>query len=337
MFDEHEQWIARQQSHDFGIDLEAELAQPSATGQLIKGKLIKLQVKTQQTVQRKATRIAVQIERSLLDYADAFRLPVILAIVCLDTRTVWWIWLQEWTLNNEGRLAHHANSKEITIHVPIDQTLNRALSRELPVIAEGSTQNAMILALRDIIEAASGWQNRDIADGVVRILAKVHGKSRTWTLQKITDKLIGLGVNPAFWEAQQYLPVLLALVETGGDTFTREQILRLVGRNDSYSRTGLLALSRLYDFWPEKMIALSLPHVFQTAGLGEAAWYAAMRERYPTRTGEMFGFKIALLKENNLDFGDYRLTLNDEVRDYIMGKWPNRGDSVLLDCLHLIS
>lgn len=336
IFDEHERWIARQQTHDFGIDLEAELAEPSSTGQHIKGKLLKLQVKAHQTVKRKANHISVQIERSLLDYADAFRLPVILTVVCLDTHTVWWMWLQEWTLNNEARLAGKPYTETIAIRIPINKTLNQGLNADLPAIAAGTTQSAMILALRNIIEAASGWENHEIADGVVRILGKVHGESRAWILQKVTDKLLGLGSDPAFWKAQQYLPVLLPLIEASGDTFTAEQVLRLVGRGDSYSRTGLFGLSRLYDLWRKEMIALNLTHTFEAAGLGQAAWYAAMRERYPTEEHQWFGFYLAQIKETNLDFGEYRLTLNDEVRNYIMRKWPNRGDSVLLDCLSLI-
>jgi hypothetical protein len=283
MIDEHEQWIARQQTHDFGIDLEAELAQPCKTGQRVNGKLIKLQVKTQQAVERKADHVSVQIERSLLEYADGFRLPVILAAACLDTSTVWWLWLQEWVLNNEARLARNSNAETISIRIPIGQTLNRGLEADLPAIAVGSSRSAMVLALRNIIEAASGWENREISDGVTRLLGKVHGESRAWTLQKVIDKLLGFGNAPAFWETQQTLPVLLALVETGGDTFTAEQVLRLVARGGTYSRTGLLGLSRLYDCWRNETVVLDLTRTFAAAGLGEVAWYTAMRERYPTR------------------------------------------------------
>lgn len=337
VIDEHEQWIARQQTHDFGIDLEAELAMQCETGQRLKGKLIKLQVKTQRRVEQKDDYVVVQIERSLLEYADGFRLPVVLAVACLDTNTVWWLWLQEWILNNEARLAQNPNAETILIHVPIDQTLDKGLNADLPRIAAGSSLSGMVLALRNIIEAASGWESREIADGVTRLLDKIHGESRAWALGKVIDKLLGLGNAPAFWEAQQILPVLLALIETGGNTFTAGQVVRLVARGDTYSRTGFLGLSRLYDLWRHEMAALDLTRAFAAAGLGGIAWYTAMRERYPTEKDAWFGFSLIGLKDANLDYGGYRLTLDDDVRDYIMAKWPYRGDTVLLDCLHLIA
>jgi hypothetical protein len=191
----------------------------------------------------------------------------------------------------------------------------------------------MIIALRNIVEAAVGWENREISEGVVQILSKVHGESRAWTLQKVVDKLLGLGSNPFYWEAQQVLPVLLGLVETAGDTFSADQIMRLVGRGESYSRTGLVGLSRLYDLWRDHMLSLGLTDMFYSAGLGQVAWYTAMREGHPTPSNAWFGFHVLGLNDSELRYGAYYLELTDEVRDHIIAKWPNRGDSVLLDCL----
>src|SRR6185369_1761017 len=93
---EHPCWVARKQSHDFGIDLEAELAELiEDRKQRMTGKLVKLQIKSSAKVERGEAHIAYPIQRELVHYADAFRLPVILTVACLETRTVWWLWLQE--------------------------------------------------------------------------------------------------------------------------------------------------------------------------------------------------------------------------------------------------
>lgn len=88
---EHPRWVARKQSHDFGIDLEAELAVPIDHKQRMTGKLIKLQIKSSAKIERGAVHIAYPVPRELIHYADAFRLPVILAVACIETKTVWWL------------------------------------------------------------------------------------------------------------------------------------------------------------------------------------------------------------------------------------------------------
>lgn len=335
---EHPYWVARTQSHDFGIDLEAELAEPIEGGkQRMTGKLIKLQIKARAKVERNDAHIAYPIPRDLLHYADAFRLPVILAIACLETKTVWWLWLQEWSMLNEDRLAEKPDAETITAHIPIDQTLDRALKRDLPAIAMGSPNNAMILALRNMIEAATGWENGVVAEAITRVLGEVHGESRGWILSKVTAKLFRLGDMAPFSMSQQVLPVLNGLVEVAGGSFNADDIVGLVRRGESYSRTGLIGLSRLYDIWPEHMRSLGLVDTMSGAGAGELAWYCAMRERYPMDINACFGLDLVMAKEPPADLahGGYRLDLDADARDYIMAKWPNRGDSVLIDCLRL--
>ena len=333
---EHPCWVARKQSHDFGIDLEAELAELiEDRKQRMTGKLVKLQIKSSAKVERGEAHIAYPIQRELVHYADAFRLPVILTVACLETRTVWWLWLQEWSMLHEQQLARHPEAATVTAHIPIMQTLERDIATELPDIAVGSSSSAMILALRNMIEAASGWENRAVAEGVARLLGEVHGESRSWTLQKVIDKLLAMGEATPFWEAQQVLPIMNGLIEVAGDSFTRDQVIRLVARGETYSRTGLIGLSRLYDLWPDQMRALGLVNGFAEANIAELAWYCAMRERYPMEPNAWFGMSLVMMDDPNLSHGGYRITLDNDTRDYVMAIWPNRGDSVLLDCLHI--
>jgi hypothetical protein len=127
------------------------------------------------------------------------------------------------------------------------------------------------------------------------------------------------------------LPVLLALIATGGDALTQEQVIRMVRREDSYSRVGLNALEQLYDTWPDHAASLDLPQAFAKAGLDEVAWYSAIRERFPARRA--FGLTLLEEPDQDLTYGGFRLRLDQELRDHLMAKWPNRADSVLLDCL----
>src|SRR3546814_15879659 len=97
-------------------------------------------------------------------------------------------------------------------------------------------------------------------------------------------------------------------------TLTHEQVIRMVCREDSYSRVGLNALEQLYDKWPEHTSSLGLPEGFTKIGLKEVAWYAAMRERFPGRT--MFGLSLIDEADQNLSYNGLTLRLEQEMRDY---------------------
>lgn len=333
LIDRNPQWIARNQNKDYGIDLEAELATDLLDGQSIEGKIIKVQTKTKQNFPKTRSHVQVTLERDFLAYANQFRIPVILVAVCLDSGGIWWVWLQEWSMQHEARIARNPGAKTVTIPIPLEQALDTGLDHMLPAIARGGTINSMILSLREIVAAASGWEDRAIAEGVVKLLGEIHGPSRDWTLQKVIDRLIGLGANPPFWQAQQTLPILQSLIAIGGDTFTRDQVVRLISRGETYSRVGVLGLGELYDEWPDHAASLGLPAAFLRVGLAPVAWYAAMRERYPELGKRWFGLAVFDLRAPNLEFAGLKLDLTEEVRDHLMAKWPNRGDSVLLDCL----
>lgn len=327
VIDDHPDWIARRRTHDFGIDLEAELAPQSQSGQQLKGKLLKVQVKAFGEVTQRSGFVSVQIDRSLINYANGFHIPVILAVVCDSSKSVWWCWLQEWALLNDARLM--TTSETLAIRIPLENTLEHGLPYALPAIATGASSNAMILALRNILAQASGWENRQVAQGVIGLLNDIHGPSRDWALEKIIGDLLDLGQNALFWQAQQSLPLLFALIEKAGDTFTAGQVFKMVARGDTYSRTGLNALSFLYDHWHEHAVELALPKLFASRGLPELAWYTAMRERFPYKG--IFAYHILEQNEMDLRFEGAFLVLDEDARDYIFRKYPNRGDTVLLD------
>jgi hypothetical protein len=328
----HPRWVARTQDEDFGIDLEAELADPVGDGQELRGQLLKIQVKARGRFDRADGYILVSIERSWLAYAAAFRVPVILVAIERDTNRCWWLWMQEWALFHEDELVS-AKTKTITVSIPEVQILATGLDAELPHIAEGRPASAMVLALRGVLEVASDWEHQTIARGVVELLGRTDFPSRAWMIGKIVDQFTSFGPHAPYWQAQQMLPMLFAVIGTAGDTLTVEQLLRIVQRGEAHSRVGINALSRLYDERPEHAASLRLPKAFSEAGLDAAAWYAAMRERFPGKIE--FGLFLTSLPDGDLDYGGAVLRIDRDVRDHLLAKWPNRGDSVLLDCLSL--
>lgn len=331
LFDAHPRWVARPQNVDFGIDLEAELADPVEHGQALLGQFLKVQVKTRRRLRRADTHVLISVEREWIDYANGFRVPVILVGVERDSKRCWWQWIQEWALLHEERLATDSRAS-LTIRIPAEQRLDaHALAHALPAIAEGRPASAMVLALRGLLQVAHGHENREIARGIVELLGRTQFPSRDWTIRKVLDELARFGPGLPYWQAQQMLPILLALVETGGDALDRKQVVRMVKRGDSYSRVGLNALEMLYDRWPDHAASLGLPNAFAEAGLEPVAWYAAMRERFLGKTA--FGLFLTGQSDGDLSYGGLTLRVDHELRDYLFAKWPNRGDSVLLDCL----
>lgn len=189
----------------------------------------------------------------------------------------------------------------------------------------------MVLALRGVLEVASGWENRAVARGIVELLGRTDFPSRAWTIGTIVDQLSGFGPHAPYWQAQQMLPMLFAVIDTAGDTLTAGQLVRIVQRGEAHSRVGIDALSGLYDTRPEHAASLRLPRAFGAAWLDAPAWYAAMRERYPGKTD--FGLFLSSLPDSELEHQGAVLRIDQELRDYLIAKWPNRGNSVLLDAL----
>lgn len=330
VIDDHPRWIARRQDSDFGIDLEAELAESGPDGQLLQGQLLKVQVKAGAKLSKIGKHITVKVERAWLEYACQFRVPVILVAATSDGQRTWWVWVQEWALLNEQRRSA-STAKTIMLRMPVERTLATGLDQALAEIATGRHPAAMALALRGVLAVASGWENAAVAQGILELLGRTDYPSRDWTIRMIVDQLAGTGPNILYWQAQQHLPILLALVRTAGDALRKDDVVHLVQRGEVYSRVGLNALAVLYDEWPEHAASLALPVAFAQLKLESVAWYAAMRERFPGKRN--FAMFMVGQPDGDFEYVGATLRLDQDLRDYLVSKWPNRGDSVLLDCL----
>ncbi|WP_433724567.1 DUF4365 domain-containing protein [Nocardia sp. CA-129566] len=328
--DSHRSWVCRTQDRDFGVDLEAEFAPGDDDRQKLTGKLLKLQVKASQSWRTSYGRLAVQLDRDYLDYVAQFRLPVILVAVDLAAETACWVWLQAWLLDNELRLAA-TQSDQVTVHVPRDQTLDTGLHGQWCRIATGSDPVSTVLALRETVTAARASRNNQLLEGTLALLDLVDPAARTWTVEKAIDALTALGSNAARWQASALEPHLMAIVDRFGYALTADQVLRLVMRDDLYSRAGLAGLGRLYDQWPEHAHSLGLRDRFIEAGAEVIAWYCEMRHRHHDRRSFELVTDAAAGRLGSMQFLDLVLNTDDLLHTFL-----NRGDSALLDHLVLV-
>ncbi len=331
--DGHQHWMCRAQDLDYGVDLEAELAPTEEDEQRPSGRLLKLQVKSTENVEMTNGQIAISLDRQFLDYAQQFRLPVLLIVVEPSMRRAWWLWLQEWLLHHEVRLAASPRTSTVTVHIPDTQTLEAGLNGSWQRIAAGQAPAAVVLSLRDLVAIASSDRDHvELLESALQLLDKVEAPNRTWAVEKIVDAMVGLGPNAGLWQMSQYIRPLVIAVDRLGDSFTTEQVVRMVQRGESYSRAGLYGLAQLYDRWPEHTRSLGLPDVFRKGDMQHLEWYCLAREHYP----EISSFNLwAAFADGRLPvtrFGDLDIA-SEGLSIRLYRSWPNRGDSTLLDNL----
>jgi hypothetical protein len=317
-------WIARTQDEDFGIDLEAELSSPRVTGQLLK-----LQVKASKSVEIANNRVPCQIPRKLAAYADSCRLPVILVRVDLERQEAWYLWLQQWLLDNRrSGLGLNDLPEMISHNIDISFTLRNGLAGELRNIAQWQTDTQLVLTVNDAIRTAASIYDFDILNHLVALLNKLDVVNEEFPVNLVIERALELGANLwATHEGNQASSTLYAICRHFGRNFTAEQIWRMVTRGQSCSRTGVNALGILYDEHFEHIRKLNLVSLFLGHSDLRVAFYCNLRERCPGAK-----FFDCLHDAYGSEFAG--LTLDPRLKEDFLHKWPNRGDSVLLDYLH---
>ncbi len=335
IIDSHACWMGRRQDHDFGIDLEAEFAPPVPGGQTASGRLLKIQVKGSRDWTRTGDWISVPLSRDYLDYAGQFRIPVILVAMDVVTQEAWFVWLQAWLLETEAARSN-STAASMTVRIPVHDDLISGLEGPLQRVARGQEPTSMVLGLREVLETATATGNADVFDGAIAILRKLSTPSDAWVIQKTIDALLGLGDRPPMWLAQELIPQIIAIAKHLGGSLTVDQVVRLVGRDDTYSRAGLYALSVLYDVWWERARDLWLAEAFRANGSLAVAWYCAFREAHPGRAAmtlwnDLVAGRIAAPVFEGVGFEDI-----GELTDALLSRWPNRGESAFLDCLSIL-
>ncbi|WP_165703590.1 DUF4365 domain-containing protein [Enhygromyxa salina] len=163
---EHGSWIARDLTEDFGVDAEAELAEPcdSRGNRELKGDILKLQFK----VEHKDGYVKVKVESKHLRYAKSCRCPVVLVCVDLVMMQAWYLWLQRWGLH----FRHSRTQDSSVVWLAHDQTLSSGLRGELRNIAVGRNETQLVLSLLDAMRSASALNLECAAADIVTVLAQ---------------------------------------------------------------------------------------------------------------------------------------------------------------------
>lgn len=321
MFDNHPKWMPRRQDRDFGIDLEVELANEVHDGQEFLGRLLKVQIKGSEDLDIKSQHVALRLERDYIDYVNQFRVPVILVAVDVANARAWYLWLQEWSLNNVVRLE--TRTETVTVHIALNQTLEFGLDRELVAVARGETATSMLVALRDLTAAASLLNKQDILSSSLEMLKKVDDPKRTWGIDAFIDTFINEKFPP--WEFDSFPLQVRIMIYRLGDMLTSEDIKKLTikGEDRIYYR-GINFLQALYDSWSEHAVSLRLPEMYKSLNFLELEWYCLLREHYRGEDGNDLRWKFIHDPKMNSRFGSLRLTEKHDLMEHE----HTRGDGV---------
>lgn len=145
-------WICRTQSHDFGIDLEAELIDITNGVEELSGALVKIQVKgTLKPIHRKRG-YYVRLRVEYLKYANQFKIPVLLLLVNVRNKEIHYLWIQEYLIGREDVLY---GAESVLVRVPEENKLNLSFQRRLPEIALGVTKGSQLMAVQKLFEVFS--------------------------------------------------------------------------------------------------------------------------------------------------------------------------------------
>lgn len=118
---------------------------------------------------------------------------------------------------------------------------------------------------------------------------------------------------------------MFTLIRKYGNKMSVESVDLMVRREESYSRTGLSGLSILYDEFFAHTKALKLIAYFEGKGLNEIAYYCALRESFPDLKDI-----LACMQSRNFKWRGLGVACDE---DTLISKYPNRGPSIILDCL----
>jgi len=319
----HPHWLARNLDEDFGIDAEAELTERGLTGEILK-----LQFKTTESVVLKEDHVRLTIDRKYIEYAATCRYPVVFVLIDSASRDAWYLWVQDWLLQQRRSGLHLSREQmSFTVWVPCSQTLVHGLDGQLKDIARWRGQTQLVLSLLDAMRAAAATESRHVTDKLVDLITATAPEVGGASLDIVIEEAVLLGDRlRGTTEGNNVSDKLFDLVRRFGGSLSPDSIDRMVRRQDSYSRTGLIALGILYDDFFSRTSTLGLPQVFLRLEAPHLAYYCALREANPTKQSLDFlcgpgDFRFADLRFDGIDTGRFA------------NKYANRGPSAILDFL----
>lgn len=324
-------WVCRTQSHDFGIDLEAELVEITDGVEELSGALVKLQVKGTINPIQKNRSYYVRLRTEYLKYANQFRAPVLLLLVNVRTSEIHYLWLQDYLIGREDILY---GAKSVLVKVPEENSLYLSFQHQLPKIALGVTKGSQLMAVQKLFEVFSSGYDAKALALASDLLEHLGQNGHIAIFNGAIDKLIKRGPHLSRVDSQEFGKVLVDLTRRFGDRLDVDQILKMVVRGENYSLAGLDGLLGLYDSFPDYAKSLDLARRFDELNLHQLSWYCQFREAHAELDAMSIWLKIATL-ETAFETGAGILHIPEEDRDYCTRKWPNRADAVYLQSLRI--
>jgi|SRR5581483_1254924 len=322
LIEKHPDWLARDLGEDFGIDAEAEL-----TSGGLKGEILKLQFKSSEQVSTKDGRVQFEIERKYIEYAKSCRYPVIFIRIDLSAEQAWYMWLQDWILQERAAGNYLTTQDSFTVWVNDSSTFLSGLDSYLKRVAKWQGETQLVLSLLDALRAAAATYRPDFVDHLVDLLSEAAPMLADTSLDVMLREAILLGDRlKGTDDGLAIARYLFSLVRRFGERMTIETIDAMVRREESYSRTGLTGLAILYDEYFGHASSLRLTEHFLKHGLPHVAYYCALREANPGKRDIEF-----LNGPGEFTFAGLRFAA--EEQDRFWDRFANRGPSAILDYL----
>lgn len=157
-------------------------------------------------------------------------------------------------------------------------------------------------------------------------LFSLNGTDPNKAINLVLEEAVLLGNN--LWgtpKGNELAQQIYSLVRKHGTRMGVDSIDLMVRRGESYSRTGLIGLAILYDEYFDHVKSLHLVDHFVDEGSEELAFYCALREHFP------YEHDVSVcLRSSGFKWGGLRVVCDV---DFLMVKYPNRGPSIVLECL----
>lgn len=321
-------WIARNLTEDFGIDMELEFAPDD-----VKGKFVKVQIKSHETVATNSDFISEPLTKSFLRYVYECRIPIILVVVSVDTSKTWFVWLQKWIIDSQNisNIYDESETKTQTVHLHLDSDFCFGLQREIISIASWENTTQLYIALRDLANLSLRLYDDKLSQLLFDYIGtcKSENISDSNYLDSIIERVIELGTSIwATHEGNNVSQMLFKFIREHGDRLNATHVSKLIIRGQDCSRTGLNALGILYDIYPKHTASLNLTKKFENFEDPRLHYYCTIRERYLGVSSPTW-----LSEKNDLTVGKLKADFSS-INTSIFDKWANRGDSVIFDYVY---
>ncbi|GHV53128.1 hypothetical protein AGMMS49579_11410 [Spirochaetia bacterium] len=268
--EENGKWIARDQTEDFGIDLEAELTEPC-----VSGFIIKIQIKCHKSVKIEDNILKVKIAPKYLEYALNCRIPIIYVIIDKTLKKIWYVWVQK-IVYEEIRKNGKLPQKGITVIVNEKQTLQGGLNDEIIGIATMKNKIQIELSLMDIVQKVTAFGNQKIISNVFDIIGKISDEiDINYSVEYIITQLIDVtgefepekfGDN--YQKKRNSVELMLhELCRKIGYKISKKQIIKMTVIGNYYSTIGFVSLGILYDDYFAHIKKMDLPEYYKKTGI----------------------------------------------------------------------